>query len=126
MFRAIPFEPEQHLEKLVKNNCIRTRVRYICSSSCFSLIARSRFSDRRVERYHRHGRPPTLNALREQALRGQLVPVTHPLDRVHNELVRQLGDKYLSLLDEFRRQHPELVPDDIVRSANGTVQPGPQ
>ena len=67
--------------------------------------ARSRFDDRRVEPYNRGGRR-TMNARRKQPLRGQLVPVTHYLDRVHNELVKQLGDKYLSLLDGFRREHP--------------------
>ncbi|XP_022688557.1 uncharacterized protein LOC111260228 isoform X2 [Varroa jacobsoni] len=46
-----------------------------------------------------------------QLLPGQ-IPVCYPLDRLHNALVKFLGERYLNLLDEFHRDHPHLLDID--------------
>ncbi|OQR69381.1 hypothetical protein BIW11_12297 [Tropilaelaps mercedesae] len=47
----------------------------------------------------------------DRLLPGQ-IPVSYPLDRLHNALVKILGERYLNLLDEFRTEHPNSLEID--------------
>lgn len=53
-----------------------------------------------------------MNGARQDRLLPGQIPVSYPLDRLHNALVKVLGERYLNLLDEFRVEHSDQIEID--------------